>query len=374
MDSYTLAVLGAQDPEMDAVEQLLLAAGIPCVYASPDLHRRIGGPETPTRAIPATAYGTRSLVWPDGRFIPPFGWYPRVILAVECGFPKPENAVSPAELEWWGHGGSADPEVITIDHHRPGDPGYGRPPAEFLPASSIGQVISWLAREGLLPWARPARAIDRMLDSARGQLGGYKFEPPDQREPRAPADPEPGWFVAYDSDGTDHRMLVRVPLDLVLTAAADHCLAAAYAGQCPGVDPSDLRRRRIESVLTQRDSVGRPGRRSAAEVESDLARTEAALRAMPTVDLGGAQVLDLRQAGILSDLPEVACILGVGYLSAAPLRSGEPPKIVLGGCGEGTVPGTAPVEAFLGGWAEAHGLVRPYGDPVRGFAGAYLPA
>src|SRR5690606_38968626 len=43
---------------------------------------------------------------------------------------------------------------VQIDHHRPGDPGYGRPPAEFLPASSLGQVIAELARLGLLPWER----------------------------------------------------------------------------------------------------------------------------------------------------------------------------------------------------------------------------
>src|SRR5690606_5323560 len=41
--------------------------------------------------------------------------------------------------------------VIRIDHHCPGDPGYGRPPSEFLTASSLGQVISELARLGKPP-------------------------------------------------------------------------------------------------------------------------------------------------------------------------------------------------------------------------------
>src|SRR5690606_25622302 len=56
---------------------------------------------------------------------------------------------------WGGMGGCGDmhpfPRVVVIDHHRPGDPGYGRPPEEFLAASSIGQVITELARLGRLP-------------------------------------------------------------------------------------------------------------------------------------------------------------------------------------------------------------------------------
>src|SRR5690606_40611474 len=35
--------------------------------------------------------------------------------------------------------------VIRIDHHCPGDPGYGLPPSKFFAASSIGQVIAELA-------------------------------------------------------------------------------------------------------------------------------------------------------------------------------------------------------------------------------------
>lgn len=55
-----------------------------------------------------------------------------------------------------------------------------------------------------------------------------------------------------------------------------------------------------------------------------------------------------------------------------PAGSRDPrPKVGVIGAGEGTVPGTAPVEAFLGGWAEQQGLVDLYGDPVRGYAGGY---
>lgn len=359
MDTHTLVVLGAEDPEMQAIESLLNAAGVPVAYASPDLHRRLGGPATPSRVTPANAYATRSFVWPEGRFIPPGVWYPRVMVAVECGFPEPGTECSPAELEWWGHGGSADPEVITFDHHRPGDPGHGRPPADYLPASSIGQVVSWLAREGLWFPGEPLPNASKLTPGT--------FWPAGQ-----------GWCVA-GADGHDYA----VPDDLLFTAASDHCLAAAYAGECWGVDPGELRDWRAERVLTQRDGSGRPGSRSVEEVAADLRKTESVIADMvhrehlePALNahqlIGGHLVLDLRGVGTLPDIPEVACMRGFAYLADAPGRPGEPPKVVLGGCGEGTVPGTGPVEAFIGGWAEEHGLERPYGSAVRGFAGAYV--
>src|SRR5690606_37811123 len=46
-------------------------------------------------------------------------------------------------IDWAG-------ETVTIDHHRPGDPGDGRPPEEFMFAASIGQVIAELAKTGAL--------------------------------------------------------------------------------------------------------------------------------------------------------------------------------------------------------------------------------
>src|SRR5690606_42081711 len=41
--------------------------------------------------------------------------------------------------------------------------------------------------------------------------------------------------------------LIVIPDRYVLAAAADHCLAAAYRGECPGVDPDALMRWRVES-------------------------------------------------------------------------------------------------------------------------------
>lgn len=76
------------------------------------------------------------------------------------------------------------PDTI-VDHHHPGDPGFGVPPEQYLEGSSIGQFLRFL---GLKP----------------------------------------------------------TPQQLVI-AAADHCLTSAYSGRCPGVSPTDLAAWRLSS-------------------------------------------------------------------------------------------------------------------------------
>src|SRR5690606_35947049 len=110
------------------------------------------------------------------------------------------------------------PEIIRIDHHRPGDPGYGRSPEEFLPASSIGQVWASLLRLRNDGWDSP-------LYSGTGSVYWN-----DRR-----------WY------GDTPYGQVDVPEALLLVAAADHCLAAAYRGECPGVDPDKLMQWRVET-------------------------------------------------------------------------------------------------------------------------------
>jgi hypothetical protein len=106
---------------------------------------------------------------------------------------------------------------VIIDHHNPGDPGYGRSPAEFLPASSIGQVIAILGDDRI--------AINRHTLSAESPQDLYLV---------------PAGALADDSDPAWCLGTGFVPTDIVLTAAADHCLDAARRGECPGVDPDDL--------------------------------------------------------------------------------------------------------------------------------------
>ena len=54
-------------------------------------------------------------------------------------------------------------DVTVCDHHFPGDPGYGRPPEEFLAASSIGQMVAVLAKLNLVPRPSEPRHIGQQM-------------------------------------------------------------------------------------------------------------------------------------------------------------------------------------------------------------------
>lgn len=245
-----LWMLGAADPEMQAIEGLLRAAGENVAYA----------------------------VGSDGKRVHPGNAYQCVAVEgthwVEC---SPEKG--PPE-------GS-----VVIDHHRPGDPGYGRPPEEFLAASSLGQVVVELARLGQLSSvARKWRSTNVDLFRVLKQSGAFRFLPTWEEicrvEPKAEYRARnyvPGWTalktvtkgreweklplgwyvvkVTYQpghlsywdgedeskrSEGSSYMEAVSLPSELVLIAAADHCLAAAYQGKCRGVDPDQLMRWRAE--------------------------------------------------------------------------------------------------------------------------------
>src|SRR5690606_1014822 len=124
--------LGAPDPEMEMIEGLLRECGETVVYAADARGERVTA---------ATAYRAHCPDLALDRIRSRGG----AIYLVECdladarfGTHSPEYTDCAAVVE-------------RIDHHRPGDPGYGRQPSKFLEASSIGQVIAELARLGRLP-------------------------------------------------------------------------------------------------------------------------------------------------------------------------------------------------------------------------------
>jgi hypothetical protein len=293
-------ILGASDPEMAEIERVLLAAGERVEYAvSAD----------GTRVHPGNAYRA---VGPTAEVL-----VDAAIYTVECRI----AGVTP---------------VRAIDHHSPGDHGFGRGPQEFLPASSLGQVLSELAAFGR--WDSAAE-VDSVHYSAPGSI--YHVD---------------GRWVVDGLYGSSP-----VPRRIVQAAAADHCLGAAYRGECPGVDPDALMEWRAASRAAFQGV-------STAEV---LARVEAAaeeLRAASELVLSeageGLVVRDMRRDQPVPELPEAATRLGISYISG--------PLIGPDGRRKYTLSGTAEVvEAFLGGWAARNGLVDLYGDPARGFAGGY---
>lgn len=359
-----IAILGAPDPEMQAIRSLLEEAGIATVQATAD-----GRP-----VHPGSAYRADPVTVPDGSTV----W------RIEC------------ELAIHGAG-----EVVVIDHHRPDDPGYGRPPGRYWTASSLGQVLDRIADAGLLKrcgWLREPRVswshdtrppvrwqyLRRERVIRRGEdgacplvsdeyipTGSYVVSVRQDTPGRAWTESPDGRRPAGYSLGSRTAEYVRLaPPDtwgtLLLVAAADHCLGAAYRGECPGVDPDELMQWRAETRAAHQG-------RSVYDVLADVeAAQEALRRAKPLqlVEAGRALddpwVFDLRRDEPIPELPEAAMRMGLPYVAGPIIGPDGRRKITCSGRAEH-------IRAFLDDWAPRQGLIDTYGDPERGFAGGYLP-
>jgi hypothetical protein len=151
IDKDCTFILGSQDPEMREIERVVDSEGYASLHAARGSHR----------ANPRTAYEADSVLRvAHGRALRPAVLLPKTpVVFVECFLRGYEP-------------------VLRVDHHNPGDPGFGAGPERYMEGSSLGQVLALLGRE------------------------------PTQTQ----------------------RLL----------AAGDHCLTAAYQGACKGVDPGDL--------------------------------------------------------------------------------------------------------------------------------------
>src|SRR5690606_10452727 len=344
MTESRLWILGAPDPEMEAIEALLRECGERVIHAKLPSGERIrsgqfGAP---------VHIGDASTVY-----------------TVECDLPlaygEPEHEPDVGQVIIDGRRYmSARHSALRIDHHAPGDPGYGRPPSEFLAASSVGQVIAELARLGRLPEDWPRLGTSWGWTWQRGELvtrGGH---------PAQPGFPL-GWWVTTREEGetgdasygSDCGETAEVPRDLVLCAAADHCLGAAYRGECPGVDPDALMRWRVESRARFQ---GRPE----AQLLADIEKARTVLRAAPELELApGVRARDMRGVKVC-ELPEASARENLCFVAdGLPGPDGRLKVVCQSGSHE-------QIRAFLEHWAPAQGLTDLYGDPARGFAGAYL--
>lgn len=368
-------VLYADDNEMSAIEALLRECGEQIIYAT------VGGRRVhPGNAYSADAAGevARSLAK-----LP--GWRDNIAGTVPSWSIYVVEGAAPFA-----------PGVRHIDHHRPGDPGYGVPPAEFLRGSSLGQVIVELARAGIA------------LDDLPGWSPVSAFA----------GDETDAWYSDTSAPGTwdsslrlrlvgwrhtarsEYARMVRPPAALCFVAAADHCLGAAYAGQCPGVDVEAFGEWRIATRAAHRERTDEcthqrgdecpvhslfdcpPPRDYMAEVRADIGAATRSIRHARGIDLrpyesssGYAEgdwfgalsctVCDLRGEEI-PELPEAACRLGVAYIATPKPGPDGRRKVVLQ-CA------SAEHLAAWPAWAAANGIVDCYGgDPARGFAGGYL--
>lgn len=327
-------ILGASDPEMAAIEALLRDCGEEVVYAV--------GPDG-QRVHPGNAY--RAIGYRIGDTLDLHTRWEGAVYLVECG-------------------GDLPPDAEVIDHHRPGDPGYGRPPERFLEASSLGQVLTHLFRLGSV-----TDAIDlaRRLGWTTTQDDGNSYGSRGIYGCRLCL-----YGGSHGDDGDESSVWSTIPAEVVLAAAADHCLESAYRGRCPGVDPDDLMRWRAASRAAFQ---GRTVDAVLADVEAARKRLRDAMTASQNMfyaDESGQShhcpdwatvVADLRGESI-PELPEAAAREGIAFLADQTDRDGRKKVVLM----------AAPpelVRRFLAGDI-VPGLVDVYGDPARGFAGGYV--
>ena len=185
-----------------------------------------------------------------------------------------------------------EPLMLRVDHHHPGDPGYEKSPAQYLEGSSLGQVL-------------------RLLE----------IEPSDT-----------------------HRLL----------AASDHCLTAAYQGQCPGVDPHELLFLRASWQAKMTD-------RTFGDVVEGILDAAKRVRSHFDSEFGESRFLDPTEVPL--DLAEGAAYAGCPVRYRALFPDGALKEML-----KGAAPGH--IERFIRGHESAGRSV--YGNPHRGYAGAYL--
>lgn len=275
LSDHLLFILGAPDPEMENIITIFQNYGLSYAFAT--LNGRKIGPST---AYDANGYGP---IVGDER---PYKQTAHIF--VECSV----KGIEPIKI---------------IDHHRLGDFGYGRPPAEFWIASSIGQIWNLLYLQ-----------ID------------------DQNNP--PSD---------------------IPNEYLYSAAADHCLSAAYRNECPGILPEKLLEWRMESRSKfQRIPV--------EELYERVIRAQEVLKQAPKVVIGDEIVADLTGCDRVDELPEASCILRIPFLYSSLDERTNRIKYGLMGA----------TPHALSVWMESKraddSIEDVYGDPIRGFAGAYL--
>jgi len=210
MAILTLWVLGAPDAEMTMIEAVLQRCGQKVVYAMKDGHRVTAAEAYKAQRIEVDEY--RDLL---------------CMVFVECST-------------------DFDPPSLgkhLFDHHRPQTPGFGKPAAEALAASSLGQTLCWLS----------------LLFSDHGErppLGWSDLGPATEgpNPQRATTSGVIGTAVSGGELCCRGRWL-RVPDELRYVAAADHCLWAAYRGDVPGVQPEAFGQWRVNQMVSAEKSA-----------------------------------------------------------------------------------------------------------------------
>jgi len=175
-----------------------------------------------------------------------------------------------------------------------------------------------------------------------------------------PGDPgyemPPERYLEGSSLGQVLRLLERDPTETQrLLAASDHCLTAAYQGACPGVDPHEL-------LFLRASWQAKVSGRTLSDVIGGITDAAKEVRRHHDSEAGEARFLDPNE--LPPDLPEGAAVAGIPVRYRMLLPEGVLKEMFKGGT-------PAAVEAFMAAHETAGRTA--YGNPYRGYAGAYWP-
>jgi hypothetical protein len=243
------------------------------------------------------------------------------------------------DLHCWAIGDLCGP--IIIDHHNPNDRGYSYPAVDFLYGSSIGQFIRFLAELDALPEMYFPSADIKELETI--PVGTFLY-----RKIGTKYNGVSEWFIrSYDG-------WRKISKDILVIAAADHCLNDAYQGKCPGISKLEVLGFRVKTKAAFKKV-------SILKIEEDIEKAVLKLanakylqygdEIIPVKDLRGEEIPELPEAAAYYNMPFVANIGKKVVLQCAPYEI---------------------VEFFIETWGPENGLKNIYGNPNRGFAGGFL--
>jgi hypothetical protein len=252
--------------------------------------------------------------------------------------------------------GALDPEMHTIERL------LAKAGRHFVHAKLSGRRVlsgNAYAADSLsaaIDWTQPVIWVECSVPTLRHEAHGVA-------DHHKPGDPGYGLPAEQYWQGSSLGQVcaflnIAQSKSLSIIAAADHCLNHAYQGRCPGVAADEVRQSRITSRAQFQ-------RISTEQMCNKIDAAIAAIIALPNIEIGGHPFKDAMDR-FVPELPEASAILNMPIIYTR--RESR-----LGLTKVGVLNGTAPALRAWMQWAGQQSyLMQLYGDPDRGYAGAYV--
>jgi len=235
-------VLGAKDPEMDDIEEILLSAKLDYVYAS------ING----VRCHPGNSYEANNESYMANNDL---SKYKKIVYIESATIKKYNNS-------------------IFLDHHKEGHFGFEFTYKDFLPASSIGQLIKYL--------------IDNDISLfKKTNINSNKF------------------LFQNNEWSYENQIILK---KYVFSAAVDHSLSESYKGLCQGVNTSEVSEYRTSQIAVSFNNNIDLVHKTMAKYLNNFKSHSNEIRDFTNLDLGTGYSIDylcFRELAILYCQPVV---------------------------------------------------------------------